>query len=426
MTAAETSRPVCPVRFVDDGTGAPVKPVIDLDPYEPSFAQQNYQVYDELLQQCPVAWSTGVGGFWLMTGYQAVFEATQDDYTFISSAGTGLGVAGGEHNPETSPIPIEIDPPDTMAYRKVAIGILSPASIARIEPDIRRVANELIDKFIETGLGDLVRDLSTPLPAIMILRILGMDESRWPEWVSRIHAMIHGGGSGAMDAAMELGGEIAAELMRRAESGEHPGDLLDLILTSPVNGAPMPLSEQVRYVLLALLGGMDTTSGLTGNSLIHIARSPELRQKLIDNRDLMKQATEEFLRHDTPTQGLARTLSKDVEFYGQRLKKGEKVMLMWAAANRDPSEFPDPESIDIERAPNRHMAFGVGLHRCLGSNLARTMFRVMIDEILNRLPDFQISVDQVPRFEVAVHVYAPASLPVRFTPGPRKYPATAS
>jgi cytochrome P450 len=424
MTAAETSRPLCPVRFEDDGSGAPPRPVIDFDPRVPSFAEQNYQIYDELIQQCPMAWSTEVGGFWFMAGYQAVFDATQDDYTFISSLGTGLGVEGGEHNPEASPIPIEIDPPDTKAYRKVATGILSPASIARIEPDIRRVTNELIDEFIEAGEGDLVRDLATPLPAIMILRILGLDETRWPQWVSRIHALIHGGDDAA-DVGMLLGGEIATELIRRAESGEHPGDLLDLILTTPVNGAPMGLSEQVRYVLLALLGGMDTTSGLTGNSLIHIAGDPGLRQKLIDRRELLKLATEEFLRHGTPTQGLARTLSKDVEFHGQRMKKGEKVMLMWAAANRDPSEFPDPETIDIERSPNRHMAFGVGLHRCLGSNLARTMFQVMIDEILNRLPDFEMTVDKAPRFEVAVHVYAPSSLPVRFTPGPRRYPRTA-
>lgn len=118
-------------------------------------------------------------------------------------------------------------------------------------------------------------------------------------------------------------------------------------------------------------------------------------------------------------------MSKDVELYGQQLKAEDRVMLMWAAANRDPAEFPDPDEIDIERHPNRHMSFDVGLHRCLGSNLARTMFQVMIDEVLNRLPDFQLTVEQVPRFANAGNVYAPTSFPVRFTPGPRMYPPSS-
>jgi cytochrome P450 len=146
---------------------------------------------------------------------------------------------------------------------------------------------------------------------------------------------------------------------------------------------------------------------------------------LVERRDLLRSATEEFLRHGTPTQGLGRTVSRDVEFHGQELKAGDRVMLMWAASNRDPAEFDDPDTIDIERHPNRHMAFGVGLHRCLGSNLARTMFQVMLDEILNRLPDFELTVDQVPRFDNASNVYAPTAFPVRFTPGPRMYPVSS-
>jgi len=157
-------------------------------------------------------------------------------------------------------------------------------------------------------------------------------------------------------------------------------------------------------------------------AVLHCQPAP---RELIERRDLLRSATEEFLRYGTPTQGLGRTVSKDVEFHGQQLKAGDRVMLMWAASNRDPAEFEDPDTIDIERHPNRHMAFGVGLHRCLGSNLARTMFQVMLYEILNRLPDFELTVDQVPRFDNASNVYAPTAFPVRFTPGPRMYPVSS-
>jgi cytochrome P450 len=165
---------------------------------------------------------------------------------------------------------------------------------------------------------------------------------------------------------------------------------------------------------------MDTTSGLTGNTLVELSRQPELRQRLIDEPDLLDTATEEFLRHSTPTQGLGRTVSRDVEFHGQHLRKGERVLLAWAAANRDPDVFDEPNELKLDRSPNRHLAFGVGQHRCLGSNLARTMFKVMLTEILRRLPDFTVVDDELDRFTDAVNVYALRSLRIRFTPGERR------
>lgn len=406
--------PVCPVTFVD---GA--KPVIELDIRAPEFGGRIYAIYEELLRTCPVAWSTEVGGFWLMTGYAAVFEATKDDDTFISSKGCGL-----DERPQdatTLTIPIETDPPDTVPYRQVTLARFSPKSVARLEPEIRRMANELIDEFIESGEADLVKELTTPLPARTILRMLGMQESRWPDWVTLVHTFIHEQGDTALGALRQLMGEIVTEMRTRTATGVPGDDLLGSIITGEVHGRQMSESEQLRYVLLMLLGGMDTTSGLTGNSLERIAADPGLRRRLIERRDLLRSATEEFLRVGTPTQGLARTVARDVEFHGQQLKTGDKVMLMWSASNRDPAEFDDPETIDIERHPNRHMSFGVGLHRCLGSNLARTMFQVMLDEILNRLPDFELTVAELPRFPNAGNVYAPTAFPVRFTPGPRMY-----
>jgi cytochrome P450 len=197
------------------------------------------------------------------------------------------------------------------------------------------------------------------------------------------------------------------------------------ILTAKIDGEELAVEDKFGYILLMLFGGMDTTSGLTGNTLVQLSRRPELKQQLIDNPGLIASATEEFLRHGTPTQGLARTISRDTEFHGQRLNAGEQVMLMWAAANRDPEVFDDPDQIKLDRHPNRHMAFGVGQHRCLGSNLARTMFKVMITEILHRLPDFTMVDDEPVRFANAANTYSPRKLPIRFTPGERIGAATA-
>jgi cytochrome P450 len=168
-----------------------------------------------------------------------------------------------------------------------------------------------------------------------------------------------------------------------------------------------------------MLGGMDTTSGLTGNTLLRMIEHPELRRVLIERPEMLKPATEEFLRHSSPTLGLARTVSRDAEFHGQRMDAGDRAILMWGAANRDPAVFAEPEVIDLWRENSgKHMAFGVGQHRCLGSHLARMMFQEMISEVLERMPDFEANGPAV-KFEDAGEVHAVRSLPIRFTPGER-------
>ncbi len=421
MTTTDSTR-VCPVGTETVREGAPPRPVVRLDPHLPAFCANVHAIYDELVEEHPVVWSTTNGGFWMLTGYRPVYEATRDDGLFTCSSGVGLPRDGEEHAlpPGTGPIPIETDPPYTQQYRKAALGPLSPRSVAGMEPAIRAMADEFVDAFIEEGRADLVQQLSTPLPARVTLRLLGMDEFRWAEWVRWIHAIIHGTAEEGREAQGAVFAHVAAEIQARTADPRGVDDLLTSIIGCQVDGEPIGFAEQVRYVFLVLLGGMDTTSGLTGNALVHLGRDDALRDRLRDDRGLLPTATEEFLRIGTPTQGQARTLSRDAEFHGQQLRAGERVLVLWAAANRDPAEFPEPHRVDLERRPNRHLAFGVGTHRCLGSNLARTMFQVMLDVVLDRLPDFEITVDEVPRFADACNVYAPTSLPVRFPPGPRK------
>ncbi|WP_375484259.1 cytochrome P450, partial [uncultured Mycobacterium sp.] len=166
-----------------------------------------------------------------------------------------------------------------------------------------------------------------------------------------------------------------------------------------------------------MLGGMDTTSGLTGNVLLRLCEDRELRDHLAADPGLLMQGTDEFIRLYTPTLGLARTVTRDAEFHGQHLRQGDRAILMWGAANRDPAMFSDPDKLDLHRANARkHMAFGVGVHRCLGSHVAKMMFQVMLGQILARLPDFELA-GAPERFEDAGEVYAVRRLPIRFTPG---------
>ncbi|SHN46592.1 cytochrome P450 [Cryptosporangium aurantiacum] len=398
------------------------RPEIALDVHGRAFRDANYAIYDDLRARTPVAWSTENGGFWVLTDYESTFDATRDDDLFTSTPGTNIPFTGQETGAGLAAIlpPIHTDPPLTGAMRSLTTRFLSPARAEAMLPEIRAIADELIDEFIESGEADLVGQLTTPLPARVILRLLGWAEEPWPEWVTVIHTFIHGDEYGMTrdEATERVTNLIFGELGRREELGAPADDMVGCILNGQVEGRPLSVEEQFGYLLLLLFGGMDTTSGLTGNSLLRMIEQPSLKQQLLDRPELIRSATEEFLRHGTPTQGLARTVSRDTDWRGVRLAKGDRALLLWAAANRDPEAFENPAEINLERAPNRHMAFGVGQHRCLGSNHARVMFRVMVEQILARLPDFTLAGEPV-RYGDAAAVYALKELPVRFTPGPR-------
>jgi cytochrome P450 len=391
-------------------------PTTDVDHHSAYFREHNYEIFEDLRGRCPMARSSAWGGYWLFVNYQDVYDAGQDNELFSSAMEKAIPPAG---NPDPF-IPIDSDPPLLAQYRKIVLPWFSPAAAKNSEPTFRRIATELIDEFIEAGEADIVGQLTTPLPARWILGMLGFDESRWPEWVEWIHATVHERShdpEAALVAVTNIYTSIVTEIQAR-RSGGYRDDLLSVIMQGRVDGEPLSDGVVIGYAFLMLLGGMDTTSGLTGNALVHLAQQPDLRQRLIAEPGLLPKATEEFLRHDTPSQGLARIVTRDCEFKGQRLNAGDRVLLMYAAANRDPEVFHDPGRIDFDRTANRHLAFGAGAHRCLGSNHARVMFQVMISEILTRLPDYTIA-GPVERFPDAGDVYAVRRLPIRFAPAAR-------
>ena len=393
----------------------------DLDHHSAEFAKDPLRALSELRSRCPVAKSSHWGGFWLLTGYDEVFDALHTPEIF-SSRPSEQGVRGVPSQPGAgSLVPIDYDAPDVGMYRSFLLSALSPGSAREMQPMIREMANDFIDQFIERGTADVTQELFTPLPAQVILRLLGFDASRWAEWITWVHGFVHDPAvdpEGAATKVMTMFGEIY-QAIGAARAQPQPG-LLGELVAAERDGRALTDDELANTVFLLILGGMDTTAGLTGNSLLLIDAQPELRRQIMDDPSVLDQGTEEFLRYATPVMALPRTVTEDTEFHGKQLKKGEQVLMMWPAANRDPSQFEDPETIDLSRKATRHMAFGLGVHRCLGSNLARVMFKTMIVELLRRAPDLAVCTSEVVRYAQASPVYAARHLPITFTPGQRE------
>lgn len=392
---------------------------VDLDHHSPEFREDPHGTFRRMRESgCPVAHSPHYGGFWALVDYASVFEASRDDELFNSAPSIGVPAS-----PIPFPIlPIESDPPATLELREATLRRFSPASAERFRESALEMTDQAIDAFIERGECDLVGELTTPLPARLILRLLNFDESRAMEWVRWVHSTVHDRAHNpekAAEAGMAMFAEIGKHMKQRRSQGLGD-DLFSDILRGTLNGKPLDDTQITMYAFLMMLGGMDTTSGFTGNVLLRLCQDPQLRQQLIADPGLIKKGTDELLRLYSPTLGLARTVSRDADFHGQPLCAGDRAILMWGAANRDPTMFDDPDTLDLAR-PNakKHMAFGVGIHRCLGSHYAKMMFQVMVGQVLKRLPDFELA-GEPERFADAGEVYAVRKLPVRFTPGPRK------
>lgn len=392
----------------------------DLDQHSPEFMRDPYSKLAELRDRCPVAKSSSWDGFWIISGYEEIFDALHDTDVFSSTPDeNGKGVPPAPGSPQLAPI--DFDPPEVGFYRSFLLKHMSPGAAKKLHPTITQMASDFIDEFIERGTADLSQELFTALPAQLILKMLGFDHTRWREWISWVHGFVHErvvDPEGSMNKILTMAGQIVAEINESRET-QRPGLMTELI-NDEQDGRKLTDADLVNVVFLLILGGMDTTAGLTGNSVLRIAADDQLRQRIIDDPSMLDRATEEFLRHGTPTIGLSRRVTKDAVFHGRKMKEGDRVLLMYAAGNRDPRVFDDPDTLDLDRPDNRHMSFALGVHRCLGSNLARVMFKTMITELLDRAPDFKVDLGKVERYPDAGDVYAVKHLPISFTPGRRR------
>lgn len=355
------------------------------DHHDPAFAEHADSVCRILRERAPVARTEAHGGFFVVSRYEDVVRILRDDDTFASGSGTTIPAA------PIRVIPIEVDPPDFHKYRRFLNPLFSPAAVATREQEVRLLARRLIEDWREEGRCDVVEQFALPLPAITILRILGISEGEWRNYTDPIHF-----------AALEVptsrkAGQILLDVVRKLEDLvaarrlEPRDDLVSYLVTGTLeDGSRLDDHETLMILLLMLLGGLDTTTAALGTAILSIDRHPEVRKALVDDPSRIPLAVEEFLRYEAPVTALSRTVTKPVTVRGVPMQPGDRVLLVWRSTNRDESEFEDPDVLDISRVPNRHLAFGVGIHRCLGSNLARLEMRVALEELLRAVPDYRV------------------------------------
>src|SRR3990172_8995297 len=368
----------------------------DYDIFDSEYVKDPFPIWDELRGTCPVAHSERWGGSWMPTRYEDLFNIARDIEHFSSRdvlvAPSGPPPEGEEEADDDRPEalrdyqpsapPITSDPPEHTWARRLLLLPFSAKSIARWEPETRELCRSLIDGFIDQGRADAAADYAQQIPPRVIAGMLGIPTDMASTFTDWVQGFLEYGLTNA-----DIRGEAARSIFgflreRMDERKERPGDdLISYLLGSEVNGRPVPEPHVLGTCFLLLVAGIDTTWSSIGSALWHLAQHPEDRARLGAEPELMPIAVEELLRAYSPVT-MARVVTEELEYGELRMCLGDKVLMSFPAANRDPEKFPDPDKVIIDRAENPHIAFGVGIHRCAGSNLARMEMRVSIEERL--------------------------------------------
>ncbi|MFZ2173759.1 MAG: cytochrome P450 [Rhodococcus sp. (in: high G+C Gram-positive bacteria)] len=397
---------------------------VQFDHHSEAYARNWRDINRDLRAKCPVAHTAAHDGFWVVSKYDDIADIARDDDTFSSYQEYADGSKVGATIPvgPLRQVPIEMDPPEFFDYRKLLNERFTPAAVKKWEPYLREITTFCIDRVIESGSCDFVKDLTSPVPAIFTLQLLGLPKDDWQKFSDVTHSLVHAvPGTPESDAAMagmfEIVGQVTTVMAeRRAEPTD---DLISLIVNAEINGEPLTEERIIQMITLVIFGGVDTTGSLISSVLEWLTRNPEEHARLRKDPSLLRPATEEFLRYFSPVPGLARTATKQCTVGGQEVQAGERLFMSWSSANYDEAVFDNPDEVDIERSPNRHQSFGLGIHRCLGSNFARAEFRIVMEEVLRRIPEFTIDESAVPYGSIGV-VNGWVSLPAKFAPGPRE------
>ncbi|MGW4339832.1 cytochrome P450 [Rhodococcus koreensis] len=392
---------------------------------KPPFRGQPYEKLLWLQEHKPVAWSEDYfdgPGFWAITRHADVKAVEADSLTF-SSEPTSMLHDENVHGDGVHKSVIFSDPPSHTGQRKFLQEEVTPAAVRKFAPDVERVVTEIIDNICERGECDLVSDVSGPLAAYVTADLMGLPREELIELYD-IAERINGSGSlsdGEGAAAMADMAGVATRIFndRRACPKE---DLVTRFAHGEYNGCPVDAAQFALDFLVYSDAGNDTTRNLFGAGMEALCDFPEQKELLLSDLSLIPKAVEEILRFSAPIVYQRRTATKDTEIAGQEIKQGQKVVMFYGAANRDPRVFTDPNTFDITRHPNLHLGFGAGRHFCMGAHLARQELQIMYRELFRRLPDIERA-DQTqwlpenPR--ICPVIVGPRSMPMRFTPAPK-------
>ncbi|CAN7461339.1 cytochrome P450 [Bradyrhizobium sp. LjRoot220] len=363
--------------------------VNDFDHTDPRWTEDPFPIWDALRGECPVVHTKRFLGCYLPTTYQAVKEIAYDTEHF-SSRRVVVRDVRPEVRRNAAP-PITSDPPEHKPAKQLLLPPFTPDAMKKLEPRVRAICNELIDEFIADGKCDAAARYTKHVPVRAIAHMLGIPEGDGELFVKWIHMLLElsiKDESKGAQAYQEMTGYFAGHIEHR--KAQPTDDLISTLMKArDKDGQPLEDSQVLGSLALLLIAGIDTTWSAIGSSLWHLANTPEDRDRLIAEPELMPSAIEEFLRAYSPVT-MAREVMKETTVSGCPVKPGNMVLLSFPAANRDPAMFPDADKVVIDRKENRHAAFGLGIHRCVGSNLARMEMTVAIEEWLKRIPDFKL------------------------------------
>jgi cytochrome P450 len=373
-----------------------------------------FPVYDELRSSSPVFHAPPPFDMWMIFDYEGVKRALSDHDAFSSAV----------------PAPKNwftfFDPPRHTKLRALIMRAFTPRVVASLEPQIRTLSRELLDQAVERGEVDLATDYAVPLPMKVIASMIGIPPAdwqqfrRWSDGILKLSYTMRGIDDAEAATAIDEFHAAAAEMdvylaeMLKQRQAVPQDDLLTGLARAEVDGQRLTHQEILGFFQLLVVAGQETTSNLINNAVVCLLENPDQLALLKQRMELLPSAIEEVLRCRSPIQWLMRTPTRKIELHGQTIPPGQLVLPMIGSANRDPQQFPRASRFDITRDPNPHLAFGLGIHFCLGAPLARLEARIALTDLLTRLPGLELANDKPWEPRQALHVHGPARLPIRF------------
>jgi cytochrome P450 len=384
------------------------------DPYAYEVHEDPYPVYARLRDEAP-AYRNDELGFWALSRHADVLAGFRNAEIFSSRHGVSLDLDAFHENAHTTMSFLALDPPRHDRLRSLVSRGFTPRRVAELEPRVRAMATRFLDDCVAQREFDFIRDFAGKLPMDVISEMLGVPETdratlrEWADLVVHREEGVQGLPATAAQSALRMLDYFAKMIAERKRSPRD--DLTGALLAAEIDGDRLSDREIIGFLFLMVIAGNETTTKLLGNALYWLWRNPSQRDRLRADASLVPRWVEETLRYDNSTQALARLVARDVELHGQKLRSGDRVVLLVGSANRDERAFPDPDRYDLLRDTSASLAFGQGVHFCLGASLARLEGRVALEETWKRLPGYEIDPAGIARVH-SVNVRGFAALPV--------------
>jgi cytochrome P450 len=393
---------------------------VAFNPMDPEFVADPYPIYRRLLTEDPVHHSPL--GFWVLTRYEDVVASLRDPRLAKEAIAAFVAARFGAPVPAMGLSMLDRDPPDHTRLRGLVSKAFTPRVVEGLRPRVQQIVDGLLDGVERAGAMDLIEEFAYPIPVAVICEMLGVpveDHEQFKGWsldIARGLDLIWLGpdseiGRRSVEARHGLADYFRGLIAQRRAAPR--GDLLSALIAAEEAGDTLNENELLATCILLLIAGHETTVNLIGNGMLALLRHPDQLQRLRADPRLIGTAVEELLRYDGPVQRTARIPSEDVTIGGRTIPKGDMVMPFIGAADRDPAQFPDPDRLDIGRSDNRHVAFGLGIHFCLGAPLARIEGQIAINTLVRRLPKLTLATER-PEFRQSLTLRGLKSLPVAF------------